>query len=1399
MKFILFINKIKNYKNNFININQIIYEVLFTFFPKLNKEDLNILIILIIFLINIIFNKYFIKENYWIENKQDIKAIVLLLLPYLYDYKFTDLNEILYSFTNCNKISSYILKLDKDDVLKQYFKYSNIMLGIIDNSPNKLSLLDDNNDKLIYKFIEHNLIGLLQTLYIINGKSYINWVNIVPININNYQQSNIYIHTIDKLQKFSENISIENFQKIESNNLIDYNGLWFGDFYNILKIKYFKNFENISWLLIPINDEKYLINDLNELFKLENILNLEYYNYNDLPQNEQHNFHNIIINILNILNLKSYNNLNLINVLNKLLLYFIKKNLFFKEKYNNYENLLKSDIINIFNDIINLEKIDIFWSYLKINIIIKFKDSAYSKFLLTKKNNNYYFNNNFNYKTFSGTEYSINLYILYKIIDNLIQVDDSTINYISLNIENKFLFFERIYSEKNFSKWLNLKSILPNNNYNKKIKEIFNFFKEIHVNLVFEELILSGSLSEFISNNKEFNRDSIYYLTKDKYLDIAKEAPWQNFYALNWISQIDFFHHYIYHQIIYITGATGQGKTTQVPKLLLYASFVIDYKLNPKIVCSEPRIAPTIDNAIRVSDELGVPIFDNLKYKTNNYYVQYKYKNDNHIQKSPNGFIKFTTDGTILEEIINNQLLYENNIIQNKIYNKVLYDICIIDEAHEHGVNMDILISIIRFACYINNKIKLVIISATMDSDEPIYRRFFKNINDNLSYPIKNELNHPFDDFKLFLPQPIYMDRRYHISPPSSTTRYEIIDNYLNIDLTLEEAEKEGVKKTLEICSNTLNGGILFFTVGEKEVIKIVEELNIKLPTDCIALPLFSKLDRKYSEIIAKININLYNIQYKKELIHKDWGSIFIEREDVQKGTYKRFVIVATNIAEASVTIPDLKYVIDTGFSKLNIYSYDMNTSNMVIQKISEVNRIQRRGRVGRIDRGFVYYMYKYKSRENVKQSYKITESNIDNTLLKLLSNIKYLNKSIDPNIFSSYEKIFLNNNDNDNDNNNDNDNDNDNLIKIFQKNYYINNKIISEIYFNISVDTDIFYQGYTLDILKDMTGEFFLIHPCENIIRRNILNKIINKFTNNYIINNLLVNNLINQESNNKTDLGLKIMKFGKEEINLNNRLCSYYASKYNCVNEINEIQMFLENINYSLLELSNVSWTEFVAIYNNYNSDILFIFELIQKIKLTFNNLLNDIINLKTKTNILITIETIKNNFILNKKNIISIELKNKLQGLINNGIFNNKYKSVIFNDSIIKNIFKKSIQSENIIEWTDRNLFNNNKILNFLIKLIDNSFVITKGVINIIPIEIYPSNRMKLINEIYLLSYKNKIVHPYKNLTFNNISYEITYDKISKKSITVSNISYYEIIYISSKLGLDNKINISIIINK
>ena len=70
-----------------------------------------------------------------------------------------------------------------------------------------------------------------------------------------------------------------------------------------------------------------------------------------------------------------------------------------------------------------------------------------------------------------------------------------------------------------------------------------------------------------------------------------------------------------------------------------------------------------------------------------------------------------------------------------------------------------------------------------MDDDEPIYRRYFSMINDNLLYPLKNPMTHPFLNYDNFLPLSEYMDRRYHISPPGETTQYRVDEVYLDNDI----------------------------------------------------------------------------------------------------------------------------------------------------------------------------------------------------------------------------------------------------------------------------------------------------------------------------------------------------------------------------------------------------------------------------------------------------------------------------------------------------------------------------------------------------------------------------------------------------------------------------------------
>jgi HrpA-like RNA helicase len=559
---------------------------------------------------------------------------------------------------------------------------------------------------------------------------------------------------------------------------------------------------------------------------------------------------------------------------------------------------------------------------------------------------------------------------------------------------------------------------------------------------VFQTLIYSGFLNKFETNiqitNKTNNKLSIknaiksnylknkndwdnsyYYISNEKYGNmnnirtdlsifnpnnkyknlnyfdvIFNEQNWITFYAMDWISQISFFNHYIFHQVLYVTGATGQGKSTQVPKLLLYASKMIDYKNNSKIICTQPRVSPTIGNSTRIAEELGYPIehsSNNVSYKirTDNYYVQYKYQKDSHMSNIQS-FLRIVTDGTLYEEMKKNILLLKkyNN---DKYYNENIYDILIVDEAHEHNTNMDLILALAKQTCYNNNKIKLIIVSATMDDDEPIYRRYYKNINDNLAFPIKHSFIHPILGYDFFI-NTEYLDRRYHISPPGQTTQYKIIEKYLDSDtskplnIQAKEAQHNAIITALKICSTSTEGNILIFGTGEADIYDSIEKLNNQLPPDIIALPYLSNMNDDYKTIIAKIDKKISNIRNKKSNIHLEWKDKYIEDITVPYDLYKRAIIIATNVAEASITIPKLKYVIDNGFAKVNKYNKKIFASVLDIEEISESSRLQRKGRVGRIDNGDVYYMYAKNSREFIKPKYQITQDSIAMKIIELAS-----------------------------------------------------------------------------------------------------------------------------------------------------------------------------------------------------------------------------------------------------------------------------------------------------------------------------------------------------------------------------------------------------------------------------
>ena len=173
--------------------------------------------------------------------------------------------------------------------------------------------------------------------------------------------------------------------------------------------------------------------------------------------------------------------------------------------------------------------------------------------------------------------------------------------------------------------------------------------------------------------------------------------------------------------------------------------------------------------------------------------------------------------------------------------NKNKYDMVIVDEAHEHNTNMDLILTLMRQTCFLNNSTRLVIISATMDDDEPIYRSYFKYINDNIVYPIKQPIiTKEYDDILI---ESSYLDRRLDISIPGQTTQYTIDEKYFKIKLSGDNkldsiiGQKEAYKHILDITNKYETGEILLFSTGKAEINDAVNYLNEKLPVGNIALP----------------------------------------------------------------------------------------------------------------------------------------------------------------------------------------------------------------------------------------------------------------------------------------------------------------------------------------------------------------------------------------------------------------------------------------------------------------------------------------------------------------------------------------------------------------------------------
>ncbi|MEO8064421.1 MAG: ATP-dependent RNA helicase HrpA [Pseudomonadota bacterium] len=245
------------------------------------------------------------------------------------------------------------------------------------------------------------------------------------------------------------------------------------------------------------------------------------------------------------------------------------------------------------------------------------------------------------------------------------------------------------------------------------------------------------------------------------------------------------------------------------------------------------------------------------------------------------------------------------------------YDTIIVDEAHERSLNIDFLLGYLKWLLPKRPDLKLVITSATIDPE-----RFSRHFGDA---PIIN-----------------VSGRSYPVE-----LRYRAVELDEEDDETAAD-EQAAILAAVDELWRTNAGDILVFLSGEREIRETAESLRKHHPQGCEILPLYSRLSQE-------------------------------EQQRVFRPSGRRRVVLSTNVAETSLTVPGIRAVIDTGVARISRYSHRSRLQRLPIEKISQASANQRSGRCGRVAPGIAIRLY---SEEDFKARPEFTEPEIQRTNL---------------------------------------------------------------------------------------------------------------------------------------------------------------------------------------------------------------------------------------------------------------------------------------------------------------------------------------------------------------------------------------------------------------------------------
>ncbi len=369
------------------------------------------------------------------------------------------------------------------------------------------------------------------------------------------------------------------------------------------------------------------------------------------------------------------------------------------------------------------------------------------------------------------------------------------------------------------------------------------------------------------------------------------------------------------HQVVVVAGETGSGKTTQLPKICLE----LGRGTRGLIGHTQPRRLAARTIAERIAEELGTTVGGPIGYR-----VRFADRT------GPDTVVKLMTDGVLLAEIAHDPLL-------------LAYDTLIVDEAHERSLNIDFLLGYLTQLLPRRPDLKLIITSATIDTRrfsehfggatvvevsgrtfqvEIRYRPLVLEPEDDEDTDEGSETN---DDGEQALDESTAPTRVPARVKTSAATRAAVPSR-----VAARDAERDQTQAVCDAVAELATAGpgdVLVFLSGEREIRDTADALARTELAHTEVLPLYARLSAA-------------------------------EQHRVFAPHTGRRVVLATNIAETSLTVPGIRYVVDPGTARISRYSTRLKVQRLPIEPVSRASADQRAGRCGRVADGICIRLY---------------------------------------------------------------------------------------------------------------------------------------------------------------------------------------------------------------------------------------------------------------------------------------------------------------------------------------------------------------------------------------------------------------------------------------------------------